>query len=157
MMGSPRHPCSRVTITDMKGALPPRRVVLLYLTTIPVFFLVDLAWLGLVAPGFYSRHIGHLMNDRVALLPAALFYLLFIAGIVGLAVAPAVENRSWTRAARSGSLLGLVAYGTYDLTNLATLKDWPVIVTVVDVVWGTVLAATVSVASYFIGLRLVRR
>ncbi|MBN1426637.1 DUF2177 family protein [Candidatus Fermentibacteria bacterium] len=130
------------------------RVVVLYLLTIPVFLAVDAAWLGVVAPRFYGRHIGHLMAEGVNWAAAFGFYLLFIAGIVVLAVAPAVEKGSMARAVRAGALLGLVAYGTYDLTNLATLRDWPLIVTVVDMIWGTILAGTVSAIGYWIAVRL---
>jgi uncharacterized membrane protein len=130
------------------------RIVVLYLLTVPVFFAVDLIWLGLVAPKFYGHHIGHLMADRVNWIAALVFYLLFIVGIVMLAVVPAMEKASMAKAVLAGALLGLVAYGTYDLTNLATLRDWPLIVTIVDLAWGTVLTAVVSAISYVIAGRL---
>lgn len=134
--------------------MPPVRAAVLYVLTIPVFLAVDAVWLGLVAPKFYGRHIGHLMADKINWAAALLFYILFIVGIVVLAVVPAVEKGSLPRAILAGALLGLVAYGTYDLTNLATLRDWPLIVTMVDLVWGTVLAAVVSGASYLIAGKL---
>ncbi|MCU0611801.1 MAG: DUF2177 family protein [Candidatus Eisenbacteria bacterium] len=130
------------------------RGVLLYLLTLPVFFAVDLVWLGVAAPRLYRRHLGHLMADQVNWAAAVAFYLLFIAGIVVLAVIPAIEKGSMGKAVVQGALLGLVAYGTYDLTNLATLRDWPLLITVVDLIWGTILAAVVSAASYLIAVKL---
>ena len=85
---------------------------------------------------------------------AILFYLVFIAGLVVFVVAPALDKGSWVRALLLGALFGLITYATYDLTNLATLKDWPLVVTVVDLIWGMVLAATVSVATYLIAAKI---
>jgi uncharacterized membrane protein len=122
----------------------------LYLATIPVFFAIDIVWLGLVAKNFYSSQIGHLMGP--VNMPAALiFYLLFIVGIIIFAVSPALSTGSLAKALILGALFGFFTYATYDLTNLATLKDWPIIVTIVDLVWGSFLSASVSGVSYWIG------
>jgi uncharacterized membrane protein len=126
----------------------------LYLITLPVFFGIDMVWLGLVAKRFYQKHLGHLMRPDINWPAALLFYLLFIAGLVLFVIAPSLEKRSLTSAPLHGALFGLVAYATYDLTNLATLKDWPVIVTVVDLAWGMALAGAVSVISYLIASKL---
>jgi uncharacterized membrane protein len=126
----------------------------LYLIALPVFFAIDMVWLGLVAKGFYRRELGSLTRDRVQWPAALLFYLLFILGLVVFVVAPAVDDGSWLRALLYGALFGLIAYATYDLTNLATLRGWPLPVTVVDLVWGTVLAAAVSVATYGIAVAI---
>jgi uncharacterized membrane protein len=126
----------------------------LYLIALPVFFAIDMVWLGLVAKGFYRRQIGFLMRDGVNWPAAIVFYLVFILGLVVFVVAPAVDEGSWVRAVLFGALFGLVAYATYDLTNLATLRDWPLLLTVVDLVWGAVLAGSVSVATYAIAVRI---
>ena len=131
-----------------------RRFLLVYAITLPIFFGIDLVWLGLVANAFYPRHLGHLLAAQVQWIPAVLFYLLFIAGIVFLAVKPAVEAGRARRALVSGAFLGLVSYATYDLTNQATMRDWPAIVTVVDLTWGTVLTGTVAVVSYLVSRRV---
>lgn len=125
----------------------------LYLVTIPVFFAIDMVWLGLISRGFYKEHLGYIMADSVRWPAAVVFYLLYIAGIVLFAVMPAVEKQSLFRAVLLGAALGLVAYATYDLTNYATIRDWPLIVVIVDLIWGTVLTAGVSAISCLIALR----
>jgi uncharacterized membrane protein len=129
-------------------------LVKLYFITLPVFFAIDMIWLGLVAKNFYSQHLGFLMRPDVNWTAAIIFYLLFIAGLVLFVISPSVEAQSWVRALVYGALFGLVTYSTYDLTNLATVKNWPMIVTIVDLVWGTVLSASVSVVSWFIATKL---
>jgi len=124
----------------------------LYLIALPVFFAIDMVWLGLVAKGFYRRQIGSLMRESVGWPAAIAFYLLFILGLVVFVVAPAMDDGSWLRALLLGALFGLIAYATYDLTNLATLRGWPLTVTVVDLIWGAVLAGAVSVATYGIAV-----
>ena len=126
----------------------------LYAIALPVFFMIDMVWLGLVAKKFYADQIGYLMKPDVNWFAALLFYLLFIAGIVIFVLIPSLEKQSWMHAVALGSLFGLITYATYDLTNLATIKDWPIIVTVIDLLWGTVLSAGVSVISFLIAQRL---
>jgi len=126
----------------------------LYVIALPVFFAVDMVWLGLVAKGFYRQQIGSLMRSPVNWPAAVVFYLLFILGLVVFVIGPAMDRDSWLRALGYGALFGLITYATYDLTNLATLKGWPVTVTLVDLAWGAVLAATVSVATYGIATRI---
>ncbi len=135
--------------------MPLAKAALLYALTVPVFFAVDMVWLGLIAKPFYARHIGHLMAAKVRWTPALLFYFLYIAGILFFAVLPAVERGSLGRAVLAGALLGLLAYATYDLTNLATLRDWPLLVTVIDLVWGMVLTGGVAAVSYLIAGKIV--
>ncbi len=119
------------------------------LTTV-VFFGIDIVWITVVAKGFYQKQLGDMMRD-VPNWPVALgFYLLYIVGILVLAVLPAHDAGSVAKAVFYGATLGLVAYATYDLTNLATLKDWPAIVSVVDLIWGTTITAVVSTAGYYI-------
>jgi uncharacterized membrane protein len=126
----------------------------LFFIALPVFFVIDMAWLVLVAKKFYQQQIGFLMKPDINWLAAIIFYLLFIAGLVLFVISPAVEKHSWVHALIFGALFGLISYATYDLTNLATLKDWPVIVTVVDLIWGTVLASAISVITYFISTKI---
>ena len=135
------------------GALT--RYVLLWLFTVPVFFLIDLVWLGVVARGFYQSEMGALMADPIVWWAAILFYLLSIVGIILFAVAPAIEARSRTKALLLGAAFGFFTYMTYDLTNLATLQGWPVTLVVVDIAWGTVLSATVATLSFLIGTRVL--
>lgn len=116
-----------------------------------VFFLAaDMLWLGLLMPGQYQAWIGPLMREQPLLLPAAVFYLLYPIALVVFAVRPALafDKPGWTRAAALGALFGLVAYGTYDLSNLATLKGWPVALTLVDMAWGTALSCGSALAGY---------
>jgi uncharacterized membrane protein len=121
----------------------------LYLTALPLFIAMDLLWLGVVAKNFYNKQLGFLIGP-INWVSAILFYLLFIAGLVVFVIMPASQKGSWTHALLFGALFGLVTYGTYDLTNLATLKNWPVLVTVVDLLWGAFLGAFVSAAAYVI-------
>lgn len=125
----------------------------LYLLTIPVFFLTDMLWLGVLAKGFYQDKLGGFLGP-VNWTAAIIFYLIFIVGILIFAVAPALESQSLAKAVVLGALFGFFTYATYDLTNLATLKDWPVIVVVVDIIWGAVLSGSVAAVSYLIGKSL---
>ena len=118
--------------------------------TIPVFFLIDMLWLGFIANRFYQDQIGHLLGP-VNWTAAIVFYLIYIVGILIFAVVPALEVGSWQRALVLGALFGFFAYATYDFTNLATLKDWPLVVVVVDVIWGAVLTGSVALGSYWLG------
>ena len=122
----------------------------LFLIALPVFFVIDMIWLVLVARKFYNKHLGFLMRPDINWYAAIIFYLLFIAGLVVFVISPAVEKHSPVHALLYGALFGLIAYATYDLTNLATLKDWPVIITIVDLLWGMVLSMAVSAITYLI-------
>ena len=133
----------------------PMKAFLVYLITVPIFFIIDLVWLGVIAKGFYQKHLGYLMRPQINWVAAILFYLLFIIGIVLFAVRPALELQSPMRALVFGALFGFFAYATYDLTNLATVRDWPVIVTVIDLIWGTVLCGAVALGSYVISNKIL--
>ena len=126
----------------------------LFLIALPVFFVIDMVWLVLIAKKFYQEQIGFLMKPDINWFAAIIFYLLFIAGLVIFVISPAVEKHSWVHALILGALFGLITYATYDLTNLATLKDWPLLVTVVDLIWGTVLASSISIITYLIANKL---
>jgi uncharacterized membrane protein len=129
----------------------------LYAIALPVFFIIDMLWLGLVAKNFYKEQIGMLMKPEVNWAAAIIFYLIFITGMVVFVIAPAMAKGSWTHALLMGALFGFVCYATYDLTNLAIAKDWPLLVTIVDLVWGAVLAASVSTVTYFIATTLYQK
>jgi uncharacterized membrane protein len=126
----------------------------LYIVALPVFFAIDMIWLGLVAKNFYRQQIGGLLKPDVNWTAAIIFYLIFIAGLVAFVITPALEKGLWSHALLFGALFGFVCYATYDLTNLAVAKDWPLLVTIVDLIWGAVLAASVSVVTYFIASKI---
>lgn len=126
----------------------------LYFIALPVFLAIDMIWLGLIAKNFYAKQIGFLMKSNINWLAAVIFYLLFIVGLVIFVIAPAVQKNFWLQALLLGALFGLIAYATYDLTNLATIKDWPVLVTIIDLIWGTTVAGAVSVISFFIATKI---
>ncbi len=123
---------------------------------LPVFFAIDMVWLGFVAKDFYAKQIGGLMKPDINWTAAIIFYLIFIAGLVVFVITPAVVKNSWTQAVLMGALFGFVCYATYDLTNLAVAKDWPVFVTIIDLIWGAVLAASVSVITFLIATKVFR-
>lgn len=122
----------------------------LFLIALPVFFTIDMIWLGLVAKNFYQNQIGFLMTQNINWVAAIIFYLIFIAGLVLFVITSAVEKESWSHALLFGAIFGFVTYATYDLTNLATIKDWPLLVTIVDLAWGMTLGALVSFTTYSI-------
>jgi uncharacterized membrane protein len=126
----------------------------LFFIALPVFFAIDMVWLVLVARKFYQQQIGFLMKPDINWFAAVIFYLLFIVGLVTFVISPAVEKQSWIHALLYGALFGLITYATYDLTNLATIKDWPMLVTIIDLIWGSVLAASVSVITYLIANKI---
>jgi uncharacterized membrane protein len=118
-----------------------------YAATAVVFFALDFIWLT-SALGFYRERLGGLLLDNPNLGYAAAFYVVYVAGIVVLAVSPALNGGTWVNAMMAGALLGLVAYGTYDMTNLATLRGWSLTVSLVDMAWGTFLTATAATGGY---------
>jgi uncharacterized membrane protein len=122
----------------------------LYFATLVVFFAFDMVWLGLVASSFYKKHLGYLMAPTVNWLAAIIFYLLFILGILVFVVLPGVKENSLLNTILRAALFGLITYATYDLTNLATIRQWPMAVTLVDLAWGTVLSSIVSIAGFYV-------
>jgi uncharacterized membrane protein len=128
-------------------AMPLPQIAIAYAVTALTFLLLDAVWLGAMAERLYRPAIGHLMAERFALAPAALFYGLYVAAIVFFAVAPALQARRPLWAALGhGALLGLTAYATFDLTNQAVLKDWPWHVTLADLAWGSCVTAVAAAA-----------
>lgn len=133
-----------------------KQTALLYAVTLVIFFAIDMVWLTVVAKAFYRKHLGYLMAPKIGWSAALLFYLLFIAGLVVFAVRPGLAAGGPGKALLLGAFLGLVSYATYDLTNQATVKDWPAVVTVVDLVWGTTLGGLVSWVSAIAGKALLK-
>ena len=127
----------------------PQTFIALFTISIPIFVALDLLWLGVVAKSFYQSNLGYLLGD-VNWFAAIVFYVVFLGGLTFFVTYPAVAKNSLLTAVTLGAVFGFVTYATYDLTNNATLRDWPVIVTIVDIVWGTVLGASVAAATFFI-------
>lgn len=115
-----------------------------YAGTAIVLVVLDMLWLGVLAHPMYQQGIGHLMAEKPKLGVAVLFYLLYALGIVIFAVSPQRNSASWTTTLAMGALFGFFAYATYDLTNLATLRDWPLRLTLIDIGWGTVVSAAAA-------------
>lgn len=124
-----------------------RKFLLAYAATAIVFLTLDSVWLTAMADRLYRPLLGHLLLERFDVAPAVLFYLLYLMGVVVFAVAPALAAGRSAMALGYGALLGLVAYGTYDLTNQATLRNWPWGVTLADLVWGTCATAATAAAA----------
>lgn len=125
--------------------------LLVYVCTLLPLLAMDAAWLTLTGKAFYGPRLAHLMNDGFRLAPAAFFYPIYAAAIAALVVLPALrEGGGPGRALAYGALLGLAAYGAYDFTNHATLRDWPLSVTLVDLAWGTFVTAAASAVSLYL-------
>lgn len=119
-----------------------------YVASALSFLALDALWLGVVAQKLYQREFGPLLLEKPNMAAAAAFYALYLVGIVVFAVKPALEAGSWTRAAVYGALFGLIAYATYDLTNLATLKGFPIRVVAPDLIWGAFVTTVAALAGY---------
>jgi len=126
----------------------------IYATTLAALIGIDLLWLGVLARGFYRQYLSTLMAERVNWLAVGSFYLLFALGLLVFVVLPGLQASSLRETLLRAAFFGLVTYATYDLTNLATLKDWPVVVTVVDLLWGALLSTMVGAAAFAVGSRL---
>jgi uncharacterized membrane protein len=122
----------------------------LYLIALPIFLILDALWLGLIAKTFYAKQIGFLFKTDINWTAALIFYLMFIAALILFVINPAIEKGSLAHALLFGALFGLITYATYDLTNLATLKGWPIMVTIVDLIWGSFVTAAVSSITFLI-------
>lgn len=116
---------------------------------------LDAIWLTTMVPRLYQPQLGSLLAERPNLAVAGVFYLLYLVGVVVFAILPALEARSWFTALGFGALLGLVAYGTYDFTNLSTLRNWPLALSLIDVAWGMVLTSVTALGGYWTARWLV--
>jgi len=121
-----------------------------YFITFFIFLGIDAVWLILVAKNFYASQIGFLLTPSPNLIAAVIFYMLFCAGLIYFVIDPALKNKKITQAIFSGALFGLITYATYDLTNMTTIANWPLLVTIVDLMWGTFLAGMVSGISFWV-------
>jgi uncharacterized membrane protein len=121
-----------------------------YLVILFVFFAIDILWIGFIAKSYYAKSIGFLMKKNPNWIAAICFYLLYIFGLLFFVVGPAIEKQSMIYAFWVGGLFGLISYSTYDLTNLATIKDWPLKLTIIDLIWGCLLTGTTCLIAYSI-------
>ena len=122
------------------------KFLLTWLICIVVFFIIDFIWLGTVAKSFYRTQIGHLLAPQFNMVAAFLFYVIYVAGIVWFCVH---NSADWKAALIAGALFGFFCYATYDMTNYATLRDWPLKMVIVDIAWGTVLTGAVAGAGKY--------
>jgi len=130
--------------------MPFSKLTIAYLLTTVVFFAIDMVWLGFIAKNLYKKYLGIFMSDQINWPAAIVFYLLFIVGIFYFCILPAHEKQSLSKVIISGAFFGFITYATYDLTNLATLKNWPLQIVFIDMAWGAVLTALVSTAGFYI-------
>lgn len=121
-----------------------------YAIALVIFLAIDIVWLTVISKTLYAQHLGYLIAPKAKLLAALLFYLLFVLGLQFFVLNPALASGSWKMALFAGMFFGLVTYATYDLTNLATIKNWPVLITVIDLVWGSVVSGLTSILSFLI-------
>ncbi len=129
------------------------KYLILIALTFVVFLVFDLVWLIKISPRFYKKNLGHLMAEKINYAPAIIFYLIFIVGITLFVIGPAyVGGRGWSYALIYGAVFGLVTYSTYDLTNFATLKKWPLNVTLADIAWGSFLSTATSISVYYLAV-----
>jgi uncharacterized membrane protein len=127
-----------------------KTAIIAYVSSLVSTLVIDSIWLALTTKRFYSIHLGHLMSGTPKLLPAIIFYLIYALGLTVLIVMPAVRNQSeFIKMFVLGLLFGLVVYGAYDFTNQATLKNWPTIVTLVDIFWGSFITGVVTMISLY--------
>lgn len=121
-----------------------------FLVTLTTFLAIDGLWLTVIAKDFYAKHLGFLMTKTPNLWAALSFYLIYVVALIVFVISPALQKDSLWSAILLGALFGLCAYATYDLTNLATIKNWPLLITVIDLIWGTFLSASVAGLSFLI-------
>jgi len=130
------------------------RILLTYAVSVPVFFIVDMIWLGVIAKGFYRNALEPLLTPNINWIAAVIFYLLFLVGVLIFALLPGMERRSLVYTIKMAALFGFIAYATYDLTNLATLRDWPLMLSIVDMIWGSFLSTSTATITYLIMSRI---
>lgn len=133
-----------------------KKNILLFIVAMIVFLVIDLLWLGVIAQGFYQEHLGELLSDEFKLVPAVIFYIAFIIGLVYLVLKPGIDKNSYKQVFIFSILYGIATYGAYDLTNYATMRDFPLLIVVVDLTWGTLLTITTSTISYYIYTRFIK-
>ena len=122
-----------------------------YLIALLVFVILDAIWLGIISRNLYSKYLGYIMTETPNWIAAIIFYLLFIVGIIVFVVFPGIEEKNLWMSFGKAALFGLITYATYDLTNLATIKSWPIQITIIDLIWGTFLSSIVGVTTIILG------
>jgi uncharacterized membrane protein len=130
------------------------KIIITYAVSVPVFFVIDMIWLGVIARGFYRKALENFLTPNINWAAAIIFYFLFLAGILVFALLPGMEKKSLAYTVGMAALFGFIAYATYDLTNLATLRDWPVAMSIVDMIWGAFLSASTAGVTYMIMSRV---
>lgn len=126
------------------------RYLVAYVSSLLIFLAIDAIWLTTMSQRLYRRYLGDILVETFSPVPAALFYLIYVAGIIIFATAPAFATGRWTTAAIYGALYGFFAYATYDLTNQATIRGWPAAITIADICWGSLLSATTAVLGFLV-------
>ena len=121
-----------------------------YFIALVVFLVIDMVWLTVISKQLYAEKLGYLMAPKPNLLAALAFYMLFILGLMVFVINPALADGSWVRALVTGLFFGFITYATYDLTNLATVKDWPVLITVIDLLWGSAVSGVTALVSFWL-------
>lgn len=130
------------------------RYLILYAITVAIFFAIDILWIGVIAKNLYREKLGFILSDKVNWAAAIIFYLIYIGGIIYFAVAPAIQAHSLSTAIMNGVLLGILCYATYDLTNMATIAQWPLSITIIDIIWGGFLTGSCATLSYLVSTKL---
>ena len=115
-----------------------------------IFLVIDFIWLTVIAKSLYAQHLGYLMAPKANLVAALVFYLLFVVGLQFFVLNPALLNGNWVSVLLTGMFFGLVTYATYDLTNLAPIRDWPILITFIDLVWGSFVSGITALLSFLI-------
>ncbi|MFN8286627.1 MAG: DUF2177 family protein [Chitinophagales bacterium] len=131
------------------------RYLILYALTLVFFFALDLTWLGLIAKNLYREKLGFILSDKVNWAAAIIFYLIYIAGILYFAILPGLESGTLLKVVVNGALLGFLCYATYDLTNMATIANWPLSIVLIDILWGSFLTGACATGAYLIYTRFI--
>jgi len=131
------------------------KTLLIFIITSVIFFAIDMVWLGVIAKNYYQEKIGFLMADKVNWVAALVFYVMYIGGILYFVILPSIDNGNWQTALLKGAILGMLCYGTYDLTNMATLKNWPYQLVIIDILWGAFLTGATATIAYLLSIKFL--
>ncbi len=124
--------------------------IVIFLVTFIIFMIIDFLWLSIFAKKIYHKHLGYIMAKKQNMLATVIFYAVFIIGLLFFVINPAIIRQSVVMALFAGSFYGLITYGTYNLTNFATIKNWPITITIIDLTWGIFLCGLISLISYLL-------
>lgn len=131
------------------------KYVYLYLIVFGIFLIIDLIWLNLIAKNLYQKEIGNLLLKNPNILPAFLFYALFIVALLILVLIPGIQSYTLLKTILFGAVFGFITYATYDLTNLATLDGWSIKMTIIDLIWGASVTTLITFLGYIIGSKIL--